>query len=68
MPKPKPKASSAPRRASAPPAKPAQRPEDRPVDVATGRLQTSSLLTTAQGVRLPDTDHSLKAGLAGPDA
>lgn len=63
---PKPKASSAPRRASAPPAKPAQRPEDRPVDVATGRLQTSSLLTTAQGVRLPDTDHSLKAGPRGP--
>ncbi len=63
---PKRKASSAPRRASAAPAAPAQRPEKRPVEVAEGRLQTSSLLTTAQGVRLPDTDHSLKAGPRGP--
>jgi catalase len=28
--------------------------------------QTGDYLTTAQGVRLPDTDHSLKAGLRGP--
>jgi catalase len=28
--------------------------------------QDSAYLTTAQGVRLPDTDHSLKAGPRGP--
>src|SRR6202161_1617079 len=28
--------------------------------------QASDVLTTAQGVRLPDTDHSLKAGDRGP--
>jgi catalase len=28
--------------------------------------QTGEFLTTAQGVRLPDTDHSLKAGERGP--
>jgi catalase len=28
--------------------------------------QAGEFLTTAQGVRLPDTDHSLKAGLRGP--
>ena len=28
--------------------------------------QTGSYLTTSQGVRLPDTDHSLKAGERGP--
>jgi catalase len=30
------------------------------------RAQTGDYLTTAQGVRLPDTDHSLKAGERGP--
>ncbi|WP_426374633.1 catalase [Rhodococcoides fascians] len=30
------------------------------------RAQTGDFLTTAQGVRLPDTDHSLKAGDRGP--
>jgi catalase len=30
------------------------------------RAQTGEFLTTAQGVRLPDTDHSLKAGPRGP--
>ncbi|SDD09755.1 catalase [Actinokineospora iranica] len=30
------------------------------------RAQTGDYLTTAQGVRLPDTDHSLKAGTRGP--
>lgn len=30
------------------------------------RTQTGRYLTTAQGVRLPDTDHSLKAGSRGP--
>ena len=28
--------------------------------------QRGEFLTTAQGVRLPDTDHSLKAGERGP--
>ncbi len=31
-----------------------------------GRAQSGEYLTTAQGVRLPDTDHSLKAGSRGP--
>ena len=30
------------------------------------RAQTGAYLTTAQGLRLPDTDHSLKAGNRGP--
>ncbi|MDT5338921.1 MAG: catalase [Mycobacterium sp.] len=30
------------------------------------RAQSGTYLTTAQGVRLPDTDHSLKAGPRGP--
>src|ERR1700759_1671627 len=30
------------------------------------RAQSGDVLTTAQGVRLPDTDHSLKAGDRGP--
>jgi catalase len=35
--------------------------------LAPGRgLQTGDYLTTAQGLRLPDTDHSLKAGPRGP--
>ena len=29
-------------------------------------LQAGEFLTTAQGLRLPDTDHSLKAGPRGP--
>jgi catalase len=33
---------------------------------AVGQGQTSEFLTTAQGLRLPDTDHSLKAGERGP--
>jgi catalase/putative pyrroloquinoline-quinone-binding quinoprotein len=36
--------------------------KDRPEAVA----QRGDFLTTAQGVRLPDTDHSLKAGQRGP--
>ena len=31
-----------------------------------GQDQPGEFLTTAQGVRLPDTDHSLKAGERGP--
>jgi catalase len=30
------------------------------------RAQSGRYLTTAQGLRLPDTDHSLKAGSRGP--
>src|SRR6478735_6867552 len=30
------------------------------------RAQSGAYLTTAQGLRLPDTDHSLKAGARGP--
>ena len=33
---------------------------------ADARSQAGAYLTTAQGVRLPDTDHSLKAGPRGP--
>jgi hypothetical protein len=33
-----------------------------------GQDQAAEFLTTAQGLRLPDTDHSLKAGVRGPDA
>ena len=48
-----------------------QRPTGRPNRgsvLAPGdrRSQTGAFLTTAQGVRLPDTDHSLKAGPRGP--
>jgi len=38
--------------------------ETPPIDDA--RSQAGAYLTTAQGVRLPDTDHSLKAGTRGP--
>ena len=31
-----------------------------------GQDQAGEFLTTAQGLRLPDTDHSLKAGERGP--
>src|ERR1700712_5224947 len=51
-----------PRRKSAAPApKPAQRAPITPASAP-----TSDYLTTAQGVRLPDSDHSLKAGNRGP--
>src|SRR3954463_3723444 len=35
-------------------------------DAAELPSQTSDVLTTSQGLRLPDTDHSLKAGERGP--
>ncbi|MEV6286132.1 catalase [Kribbella sp. NPDC051770] len=38
----------------------------RLVGVQDARAQSGNYLTTAQGVRLPDTDHSLKAGSRGP--
>ena len=34
--------------------------------VAEARSQQGAFLTTAQGLRLPDTDHSLKVGARGP--
>jgi catalase len=37
--------------------------EREPIDP---RAQSGDYLTTAQGLRLPDTDHSLKAGRRGP--
>ncbi|MFD6897485.1 catalase [Rhodococcus sp. NPDC060086] len=37
-----------------------------PVDASRKRAQQSRYLTTAQGARLTDTDHSLKAGERGP--
>jgi catalase len=44
--------------------------QSAPADVgptgSSGRGQAGSDLTTAQGLRLPDTDHSLKAGDRGP--
>ncbi len=42
-------------------------PTGLPTDVpAAARAQGGAYLTTAQGARLPDTDHSLKAGPRGP--
>ncbi len=42
-------------------------PTGRPLDAPpTAQAQQGPYLTTAQGVRLPDTDHSLKAGARGP--
>src|SRR5580698_1347882 len=38
----------------------------RPTPKTAPASQSSEILTTAQGVRLPDTDHSLKAGERGP--
>jgi catalase len=44
--------------------------ENAPADVgptgSTGSAQSGEYLTTAQGLRLPDTDHSLKVGERGP--
>ncbi len=37
-----------------------------PAGAVDARAQAGRYLTTAQGVRLPDTDHSLKAGERGP--
>ena len=46
-------------------------PGSRPVPAAAGSAgadldEAGEFLTTAQGLRLPDTDHSLKAGERGP--
>jgi catalase len=41
-------------------------PTGRPGVPPASRAQGGAYLTTAQGVRLPDTDHSLKAGARGP--
>ncbi|HEY9265472.1 MAG TPA: catalase, partial [Mycobacterium sp.] len=51
---------------SAPPAVgPAGSPESAAGQLDS-RAQTGRYLTTAQGLRIPDTDHSLKAGSRGP--
>ena len=66
---------SRPSRSGPLPPKPDQAAPDRrtatgaPTDVAATDVgQQGAFLTTAQGVRLRDTDHSLKAGRRGPDA
>ncbi|MCW2618606.1 MAG: katE [Modestobacter sp.] len=41
-------------------------PYEGPKEGRDPRAQAGDFLTTAQGVRLPDTDHSLKAGRRGP--
>ena len=51
---------SAPTRVSSTGVSNGQRPDPDP------RAQAGEYLTTAQGLRLPDTDHSLKAGPRGP--
>ncbi len=56
-------------------ASPIKPPQNRPVRTGSTngevadfdpRAQSGKYLTTAQGLRLPDTDHSLKAGNRGP--
>ncbi|BBZ28572.1 catalase [Mycolicibacterium madagascariense] len=48
------------------PASPTGVTNDAAADHGDPRAQSGSYLTTAQGLRLPDTDHSLKAGPRGP--
>ena len=62
MPAPRKPDQSAPRSASPTGVTNGQNPDPDP------RAQSGEFLTTAQGLRLPDTDHSLKAGARGPDA
>ena len=54
------------RRTSSSAAKEPVAPDVEPVTPRGLPAQNSRFLTTAQGVRLPDTDHSLKAGPRGP--
>ena len=60
MPAPRKPDQSAPRPASPTGVTNGQSPDPDP------RAQSGEFLTTAQGLRLPDTDHSLKAGARGP--
>src|SRR3984885_9668219 len=60
MPAPRKPDQNAPRPASPTGVTNGQRSEPDP------RAQSGEFLTTAQGLRLPDTDHSLKAGARGP--
>jgi catalase len=60
MPAPRKPDQTAPRPASPTGVTNGQRPDPDP------RAQAGEFLTTAQGLRLPDTDHSLKAGARGP--
>jgi hypothetical protein len=46
--------------------RPCRRPVNRPEPPRDSRAQSGAYLTTAGGVRLPDTDHSLRAGSRGP--
>jgi catalase len=71
-PEPPPLAEPVEPREPAPP-KPSQRGPEQvsPTGVPTGapvtsRSQSTAFLTTSQGLRLPDSDHSLKAGPRGP--
>ncbi len=48
------------------PASPTGVTSDDGDDVTDARAQAGRFLTTAQGLRLPDTDHSLKVGERGP--
>jgi catalase len=60
MPTPRKPDQSAPATVSPTGARNGQRPDADP------RAQSGRYLTTAQGLRLPDTDHSFKAGSRGP--
>ena len=60
MPAPRKPDQAAPRAASPTGVTNGQTPDPDP------RAQSGDFLTTAQGLRLPDTDHSLKAGARGP--
>ena len=60
MPTPRKPDQSAPAAVSPTGATNGQRPDADP------RAQSGRYLTTAHGLRLPDTDHSLKAGNRGP--
>src|SRR6195952_5864920 len=60
MPSPRKADQTAPRPASPTGVTDGQTPEIDP------RAQAGEFLTTAQGLRMPDTDHSLKAGSRGP--
>jgi catalase len=51
---------------TAPPTGKRHRSQQRPAPDPDPRAQSGRYLTTAQGLRLPDTDHSLKVGARGP--
>jgi catalase len=55
-----------PQKSSSPANKSVQTPHAGEAPSPQAPAQAGDYLTTAQGVRLPDTDHSLKAGFRGP--